>query len=118
MVPIAGERAAFVEGIPGQDRVVFDRLSAMLPGAEFVPSVDVWDRGLPARAGQAWVSTRFHCHLLAAAAGASGVALSGRRDYYPVNTGRWSTPVPAGTWPIRPTSPTRRRRAEASTRRP
>jgi hypothetical protein len=81
---VAGERAAFVEGIPGQDRIVFDRLSAMLPGVEFVPFVDVWARGLPARPGQTWVSTRFHCHLLAAAAGASGVALSGRADYYPV----------------------------------
>lgn len=39
---------------------------------------------MPARAGQTWVSTRFHLHLLAAAAGASGVAVAGRTDYYPI----------------------------------
>jgi Polysaccharide pyruvyl transferase len=38
--------------------------------------------GFPARPGQAWISTRFHPHLLAAAAGASGIALSLNAGYY------------------------------------
>ena len=80
---LAGSDVAVIEGIPGADRVVFDRVSHLLPGALFVPFTAVWNDGLPAAAGQIWVSTRFHPHLLAAAAGASGLALSGRADYYP-----------------------------------
>lgn len=78
------ENVAFVEGLPGADRQVYDRVADRMPGALFVPFTEVWNRGLPARAGQVWISTRFHPHLLAAAAGASGVALSGRSDYYPI----------------------------------
>jgi polysaccharide pyruvyl transferase WcaK-like protein len=79
-----GEDVAVVEGMPGADRIVFDRVAHLLRGVVFVPFTDVWNRGLPARAGQTWVSTRFHPHLLAAATGASGLALSGRSDYYPI----------------------------------
>jgi polysaccharide pyruvyl transferase WcaK-like protein len=80
---LTGGEVAVVEGIPGADRVVFDRVADQLPGAIFVPFTTVWNDGLPARSGQVWVSTRFHPHLLAAAAGASGLALAGRSDYYP-----------------------------------
>lgn len=81
---ISGQDAAFVEGIPGADRVVFDRVAHLLPGVLFVPFTDVWSRGLPARREQTSITTRFHHHLLAAATGASGVALTGRTDYYAV----------------------------------
>jgi hypothetical protein len=37
---------------------------------------------MPARAGQTWLSTRFHAHLTAAAVGASGVAVAVNPDYY------------------------------------
>jgi hypothetical protein len=80
---VSGADVAVVEGIPGSDRVVFDLIAHLLPGVVFVPFTEVWLRGLPARAGQMWVSTRFHPHLLAAATGASGLAISGRSDYYP-----------------------------------
>lgn len=80
---VAGPDVAVIEGMPGADRIIFDRVSHLLPGALFVPFTTVWNDGLPAAAGQVWVSTRFHPHLLAAAAGASGLALSGRADYYP-----------------------------------
>lgn len=75
---------AVVEGIPGIDRVVFDRLAPLLPDAVFVPFTELWMHGLPATAEQTWVSTRFHPHLIAAAAGSSGVILAGRDDYYPI----------------------------------
>lgn len=75
---------AFLECIPGVDRPVFDLLSPVLPGCRFIPFVEAWDRGLPARQGQRWISTRFHPHLLAAVAGASGIAVSVRADYYDV----------------------------------
>ncbi|MEZ0341380.1 polysaccharide pyruvyl transferase family protein [Mycobacterium sp. pV006] len=79
-----GADVAFVESIPGADRVVFDRISHLVPGAEFMPFSHLWRTGLPAVPGQIWVTTRFHHHLLAAARGVSGIALTGRADYYPV----------------------------------
>ncbi|WP_240945699.1 polysaccharide pyruvyl transferase family protein [Rhodococcus sp. HNM0569] len=79
---VDGRDVAVVEGMPGTDRVVFDRIEHEIPEACFVPFTDVWRRGLPARPGQVWASTRFHPHLVAAAIGASGTALGGRRDYY------------------------------------
>ena len=81
---LRGDDVAVVEGIPGHDRVVFDQVADLLAGAVFVPFTSVWRHGLPARAGQTWISTRFHPHLLAAAAGASGLALSGRNNYYSI----------------------------------
>lgn len=84
---ITGDDAAFVEGIPGNDRILYDRLSPRLPGAAFVPFTALWNHGVPAHPDQVWVSSRFHLHLVAAAAGASGVVVSGRADYYPVKHG-------------------------------
>ena len=81
---IRGEDCAFVEGIPLTDRHTFDRLAPLLPGAEFISFEELWNTGLPARPGQVWISSRFHFHLLAAAAGAAGVYLPGRADYYPI----------------------------------
>lgn len=72
----------FVEAIPRVDRAVYDLLAADLPGATFMPFKDLWRHGVPAREGQIWISTRFHLHLVAAAAGARGVAVSVRPDYY------------------------------------
>lgn len=86
---VPGERTTVVEGIPGGDRVVWDRLvdsplgpELGLADARFVPFHEMWRTGLPARPGQAWLSTRFHPHLLAAAAGASGVAVAVDPGYY------------------------------------
>ncbi|MDT8910243.1 polysaccharide pyruvyl transferase family protein [Amycolatopsis sp. PS_44_ISF1] len=71
-----------IEGIPGVDREVFALFERELPGARFYPFSHLWTHGLPAAAHQTWISTRFHPHLLAAAAGASGVAISIHPDYY------------------------------------
>lgn len=75
-------RVGVVEGVPGGDREVYDLLHHELPGARFVPFSEVWSAGLPARPDQCWISTRFHVHLLAAAAGATGVAVSVKPGYY------------------------------------
>jgi hypothetical protein len=76
------DEIAVVEGIPGADREVYDLLRHELPGARLIPFRDIWTRGLPAREGQTWISTRFHLHLIAAAAGAAGVAVSVKPGYY------------------------------------
>ena len=55
--------------------------------AHFLPFQHLWSGGLPARSGQAWLTTRFHSHLFAAARGASGVALRTGSAYYDVKHG-------------------------------
>ena len=100
---VPGERITVVESIPGGDRVVWDLVGARadndddevaralaaldLPRAHFVPFQHLWSGGLPARSGQAWLTTRFHPHLFAAARGASGVALLTGSAYYDVKHG-------------------------------
>ncbi|MGB0435844.1 MAG: polysaccharide pyruvyl transferase family protein [Mycobacterium sp.] len=76
------EQVCVVEGIPRVDREVYALIEHEMPGARFYPFVDVWANGLPVSAGQTWISTRFHPHMIAAAAGASGVAISISPDYY------------------------------------
>lgn len=71
-----------VEGIPRIDRDIFALFEQEMPGARFYPFADVWDKGLPVSSSQTWISTRFHLHMAAAAAGASGVAISISPDYY------------------------------------
>lgn len=79
-----GQQVGVVESIPRVDREVFALIEHELPGAHFFSFSDIWHNGLPIAAQQTWISTRFHPHLLAAAAGARGVALSVRPGYYDV----------------------------------
>ncbi|MFI0464043.1 polysaccharide pyruvyl transferase family protein [Saccharopolyspora sp. 5N102] len=76
------EQVGIVEGIPRVDREVFALVEHDLPGARFYPFAEIMDAGLPAAAGQRWLSSRFHLHLMAAAAGAHGVAVSINSGYY------------------------------------
>jgi polysaccharide pyruvyl transferase WcaK-like protein len=75
-------RVALVECLPGGDRPVYDVLLPDLPGLRFVPWIDVWKDGLPVAAHQKWITTRFHPHLLAGAAGAWGTAIAVDPVYY------------------------------------
>lgn len=101
--PVAGRDIAVVEAIPGVDVRVWERIAHRAPdladGAHVVRFAELWDRGLPARAGQRWLTTRFHPHLIAAARGARGVALDVHvRGYYSVKHG---SVVAAGSgWPV------------------
>lgn len=79
---VPGEAITVVEGIPGFDLEVPTRLGDRLDGATVVPFIDIWRAGLPVGRGNTWISTRFHPHLIAAAAGDSGVGVVGRPDYY------------------------------------
>ncbi|MHC5905164.1 polysaccharide pyruvyl transferase family protein [Streptomyces sp. S6] len=71
-----------LECSPDADREVLALAEELLPVVRRYSLADVLAHGLPARPGQRWISTRFHPHLVAAAAGASGVALAVRPDYY------------------------------------
>lgn len=76
------EDVGIVEGIPRVDREVYALVEHDLPGARFYPFSEIMDRGLPAASEQSWLSSRFHMHLMAAAAGARGVAVSVNSGYY------------------------------------
>lgn len=80
----AGRSIHYVEAVPGADRVAFDRLSDIIPEEHFVSFAELWEKGLPLSPRQTWITTRFHFHLLAAAAGADGVALPVKPGYYDV----------------------------------
>lgn len=106
---VPGERVTVVEAIPGQDMTVPALMGNRLDGARVAGFLDVWREGLPTGRGATWLCTRFHPHLLAAAAGDSGVAIVPKPDYYGVKHAsltelgsRWDVmsgddPVPA--WP-------------------
>jgi polysaccharide pyruvyl transferase WcaK-like protein len=73
-----------LECSPDKDRHVLAAAEKLLPGARRYSLDDVLAHGLPARAGQCWISSRFHPHMVAGAAGAHGVALVVRAGYYDV----------------------------------
>jgi hypothetical protein len=81
---VTSDQVGWVEAIPGEDRLVFDIIEKRMGGVRFYPLLEVWHEGLPARADQRWVSTRFHPHLMAAAAGSWGVAVPVQQGYYDV----------------------------------
>jgi len=79
---VDADRTGWFEAIPGGDRVVYDIVTETFPGIRFYSLLESWDAGVPARRGQRWVSTRFHPHLMAAAAGSWGIAVPVNRGYY------------------------------------
>ncbi|MGK2875671.1 MAG: polysaccharide pyruvyl transferase family protein [Nocardioides sp.] len=80
--PLAGRTVKYVEALPGSDRFAFNLLVDLIGEENFIPFVKLWSEPFPAQAGQVWLTTRFHLHLLAASCGASGVALEASTDYY------------------------------------
>ncbi|HEX3791896.1 MAG TPA: polysaccharide pyruvyl transferase family protein [Pseudonocardiaceae bacterium] len=81
---VPAERIGFFESFHDLDHQVHDLVKEQLPGVDFYSVAEILDDGLPARSGQTWISTRFHPHLMAAAAGLGGLAVSVRPDYYDV----------------------------------
>ncbi|MDO5669420.1 MAG: polysaccharide pyruvyl transferase family protein [Corynebacterium sp.] len=104
-----GDDLAFVECIPAGDWQVWDAMCRLDPqltaGARFVGFDELWAHGLPARAGQTWLSTRFHPHLIAAARGARGIAVAAHEgDYYRVKHESVGSGWPVSTL-VEPTQP-------------
>ncbi|MEU6284552.1 polysaccharide pyruvyl transferase family protein [Streptomyces sp. NPDC047028] len=80
-----GERIGIVECDPGDDHEVFAEAARRWPAARTYSAESLLTDGFPATAGQTWITSRFHPHLVAAAAGAAGVALDhGPAGYYAV----------------------------------
>ncbi|MDR7189113.1 hypothetical protein J2Y46_001936 [Microbacterium sp. BE35] len=73
-----------VESIPPDDSWMLARVRERGVDVDFYPFIRLWEEGFPAKASQTWLSTRFHFHLLAAAAGAKGAVIELRPDYYGV----------------------------------
>lgn len=97
-----GRTIQYVEAIPGVDRPAFDALGDLLDPDSFIPFMSVWRDGLPLRADQTWLTTRFHLHFLAAAAGAAGTAIGIRDGFYDV---KHQSLINLGTgWSYRPAS--------------
>lgn len=80
-------RFGLVEGMPPDDGWLLAELRDRYDALEFYPFERIWKEGLPARAGQTWLTTRFHFHLLSAAAGAAGIALNPKPGYYDAKHG-------------------------------
>lgn len=80
----AGRNVYYFEAIPGVDRAAFDQLEDLIPEANFIPFSVIWANGLPLSPNQEWLTTRFHFHLLAAAAGATGTVLGAKAGYYDI----------------------------------
>lgn len=79
---VANDPVTLVECLPPNDADVLPLLKPHLPGVSLLPFSELWRTGLPVATGQRWISTRFHPHLLAAAAGVWGVAVPVSADYY------------------------------------
>lgn len=80
----ADARIGVAEAIAPEDSWLLDGIRAIRPGAEFFSFGRIWNEGFPARRGQRWLTTRFHAHLVAAASGAEGTAISVVPGYYDV----------------------------------
>lgn len=76
------EPIGLVEAMPPDDAWPRAYLNEAGIDHVFYPFLDLWQHGLPIRAGQYWVSTRFHLHLLASGSGAGGTAISLSPNYY------------------------------------
>ncbi|MBD1537385.1 polysaccharide pyruvyl transferase family protein [Arthrobacter sp. S13_S34] len=82
-----GKTVQYVEAIPGVDRPGFDALKDLIRPEDFIPFISVWRDGLPLKQNQTWLTTRFHLHFMAAAAGNLGTAASVKEGYYDVKHG-------------------------------
>ncbi|RKQ35003.1 polysaccharide pyruvyl transferase family protein [Kocuria tytonis] len=95
----------YLEAIPGDDHLGFDRLRDLVAPEGFIPFQAAWDGDFVFGPHQVWLTTRFHHHLVAALHGARGIALNGKPGYYDVKHqsvvdagSRWSL-VHAGPQP-------------------
>jgi hypothetical protein len=73
----AQEPVLLLESLPPGDTDVLPMLREHLPHLEVLPFELLWRNGFPVQPDRCWITTRFHTHLMAAASGSWGAALSG-----------------------------------------
>ncbi|AZA12265.1 polysaccharide pyruvyl transferase family protein [Corynebacterium gerontici] len=100
---VCGEELSIIECIPGIDGQIWRELHQRWPeryqGFRFVAFDELWAFGVPVTSEQTWLSTRYHPHMIAAAAGAKGVALEmHRQDYYAVK--HEAVQAAGSSWPM------------------
>ncbi|WP_431778335.1 polysaccharide pyruvyl transferase family protein [Microbacterium aurantiacum] len=83
----SGVSVGVAESLPPDDGWLIRALETRGVRVEAYPFLRLWKGGFPGRSGQSWLTSRFHFHLLAAASGASGTAVSTHPDYYGVKHG-------------------------------
>ncbi|WNM24356.1 polysaccharide pyruvyl transferase family protein [Demequina capsici] len=82
---LGGTTLGIIESVPPDDTRHLDRIREAWGAATRLYSFsEIWTHGLPVRAGQTWITSRFHHHLLAAAHGARGIAVNTGLGYYRV----------------------------------
>ena len=70
-----------VECLPPDDTAILQLLQPRVPNIGVLSFSAMWRRGFPAAPRARWITTRFHPHLVGAAAGAWGVVLPAGGDY-------------------------------------
>lgn len=97
---VTGPDLLVVECIPYGDYAIWQHVvEEHFPGAEFMPFARLWREGLPVGEDVRWLTTRFHPHLLASAAGCEGVAVDAHgAGYYAVKHG--SVQAAGSLWPM------------------
>jgi hypothetical protein len=76
-----------VECLPPDDTAIATHLTSHVPQLGVLPFSSLWRNGIPANPRGRWITTRFHTHLMGAAAGAWGVILPAGGDYAMVDPG-------------------------------
>lgn len=84
---IPRHKTFYVEAIPGDDRAGYEALADLIADEGFIPFAHFWQSGFAFSPHQIWVTSRFHHHLMGAAHGARGIALSGKAGYYDIKHG-------------------------------
>jgi hypothetical protein len=75
---------AMIECLPPGDLFGWTELQQHFPQLEIVPFDRLWSQGFPVGTNVAWLTTRYHPHLLAAAHGAGGAAILTGVEYYEI----------------------------------
>lgn len=82
------EPITMVEAMVPEDGVYLDAMREEWRGdVRLLPFSVLWREGFPRKEGSVWVASRYHMHLIGAAAGASGVAVMGGDGYYATKHG-------------------------------
>ena len=72
---VIDEEVLLLESLPPGDSAALEMLRERVPRIRLLPFELLWRAGLPVSSQQRWITTRFHSHLMASAAGAWGAAL-------------------------------------------